>query len=153
MPRAGFELTIPASKRSKTVHALGTVLCGSVELPLAGVHFFPMQTNTCLFMCLNSVRAHEIILLCLCVFKSVCVYPLITFEWLNQTFEIFVCISLHLSPSQRRISWIVSICNTKIAASQFIEVIILILHEFLIRQSWNLVLISFSLRSTQQHTL
>jgi hypothetical protein len=39
--------------------SLGTVLRGSVELPLAGVHFFPMRTNTCLFMCLNSVRARR----------------------------------------------------------------------------------------------
>jgi hypothetical protein len=26
---------------------LGRVLRGSVELPLAGVHFFPMRTNMC----------------------------------------------------------------------------------------------------------
>jgi hypothetical protein len=38
---------------------LGRVLRGSVELPLAGVHFFPMRTNICLFMCLNSVRARR----------------------------------------------------------------------------------------------
>jgi hypothetical protein len=38
---------------------LGRVLRGSVELPLSGVHFFPMWTNTCLFMCLNSVRARR----------------------------------------------------------------------------------------------
>jgi hypothetical protein len=37
----------------------GTVLRGSVELPLAGVYFFLMRTNTCLFMCLNSVRARR----------------------------------------------------------------------------------------------
>jgi hypothetical protein len=36
--------------------ALGRVLCGSVELPLASVNFFHMRTNTYLFMCLNSVR-------------------------------------------------------------------------------------------------
>jgi hypothetical protein len=38
---------------------LGRVLRGSVELPLAGVHFFPMRTNTGLFMCLNFVRARR----------------------------------------------------------------------------------------------
>jgi hypothetical protein len=38
---------------------LGTVLRGSVELPLAGVNFFPMRTNTCFFICLNLERARR----------------------------------------------------------------------------------------------
>jgi hypothetical protein len=51
-------------KRSKpeyipTASLLGCVLRGSVELPLAGVHFFPMRTTTCFFMCLNLVRARR----------------------------------------------------------------------------------------------
>jgi hypothetical protein len=38
---------------------LARVLRGSVELSFAGVHFFPMRTNTCFFLCLNSVRARR----------------------------------------------------------------------------------------------
>jgi hypothetical protein len=57
VPRVAFETTTPVFERAKTVHVLGTVLRGSVDFPLAGVHFFPMRKNTCVFMCLNSVRA------------------------------------------------------------------------------------------------
>jgi hypothetical protein len=39
--------------------SLRTVLRGNVDLPLEGVHFFPMRTNTCFFMCLTSVRARR----------------------------------------------------------------------------------------------
>jgi hypothetical protein len=48
----------PPSKESYRLWK-GRVPRGSVELPLTGVHFFPMRTNTCVFMCLNSVRARR----------------------------------------------------------------------------------------------
>jgi hypothetical protein len=80
-----------------------------------------------------------------CLFVYVCLWICMCISlnnlWMPEPvfLKTFVCISWHLSSSHRRTSYIVTINNTNIVASQTLEVIILILLEFLIRQPWNLV--------------
>jgi hypothetical protein len=46
--RDPFRRSVKLTAQLYVVATLDRVLRGSVELPLAGVHFFPMRTNTCL---------------------------------------------------------------------------------------------------------
>jgi hypothetical protein len=72
---------------------------------------------------------------CVCV----CVCPLLTFEWQDQSPWNLVRMPCHLRQSQRQILEIHLLGTTSTTASQKLYVIPLILLEFLIRLSWNLV--------------
>jgi hypothetical protein len=73
-----------------------------LSLPRSFLSFTFFLASFPYFEKIKGLWDHFPVKVCVCVYVSACVSPLLTFEWLNKYLWNLVCISWHLTPSQRR---------------------------------------------------